>query len=513
MRLRSRGAHTFDYQLQGQRRALWPRAATALKWVLLLALLLAGVLALQTWRMGSRQLQVPPAPVLAVDEQAAGESLGVAIRARTVSSRQDAALNTDQFVALQAHLRTRYPRVHATLKREMIGGLSLLYRWPGSDEAAKGIGLMAHQDVVDVAPGTQAQWQQAPFAGTLDDGFVWGRGSWDNKAHLVAQLEAVEMLLASGYQPRRTIYLIFGADQQVGGLRGALAIATLMAERKITLDFLVNEGLLISEGVWPGLKPAAALIGVAEKGTVSVLLKLPATQGQESMPPAPGSSAIAVMSTALTRLEAAQRPASLRGVAREMLETLAPEMSGFSRVALSNLWLFGPWVAQQLAARAGTHAQIRTTTAVTRVNAGQLDDGGPGAAEATLNFRLLPGDSQAGLLQQVRNATRDGPFELVVLPGAAEPSKVTPTDSDSYRLINRTVRELFPGTVVAPGLMVASTDSRHFAEVAEHIYRFSPLRAKPEDLARVRGTDERISLSNLAQLIRFYHRLIEQGAK
>ena len=482
--------------------------------VLALVLALAAAVVANTFVLKrSRQLEVPAVPPLAIDEQAAGESLAVAIRARTVSAHDDAALNADQFEALQAHLRSRYPRVHATLKLERVGGLSLLYTWPGSDAAAKGIGLMAHQDVVPIAPGTETAWKAEPFVGTLRDGFVWGRGAWDDKANLIAQLEAVEMLLAGGFQPRRTVHLIFGADEEVGGLRGAAAIARLMAQRGVKLDFVIDEGLLITEGVMPGLSKPAALIGIAEKGYLSVVLKVPATPGHSSMPPPKGSSAIAMMSAALARLDDHQLPAAIQGVAREMFETVAPEMSGFGRVALSNLWLFGPLVRRQLEAGASTNAMLRTTTALTVVNAGNKDNVLPGQAQATVNFRLLPGDTQASVMDHVRRAANDGRFELIALPGASEPSKVTPTDSDSYRLINRTVRELFPGTVVAPGLMIAATDSRHFDAVADHIYKFSPVRARPEDLPRFHGTDERIALANLAELIRFYHRLLQQGAR
>jgi carboxypeptidase PM20D1 len=488
-----------------------------IKRVLLTLLALVALLVLavvvNTWRQGSRQVDVPPLAPIAVDEKAAGESLAVAIRAKTVSSPDDATLNADQFEALHAHLQARYPRLHAALAREVVGGLSLLYTWPGSDPAAKPIMLMAHQDVVPIAPGTEKTWQAEPFAGELKDGFVWGRGSWDDKANLISQMEAVEMLVASGFRPKRTVYLAFGADEEVGGLRGAKAIAALMAERKVRLDFVIDEGLLITEGVLPGLKPPAAIIGIAEKGFMSVALRVSATPGHSSMPPPKGTSAIAMMSAALNRIDDDQFPAALKGVAREMFDTVAPEMSGFNRIALSNLWLFGPVVQKQLEAGASTNAMLRTTTALTIVNAGNKENVLPGRAEATVNFRLLPGDNLTGVLAHVKQAVANDRFEFVTLPGATDPSKVAPTDSASYRLIERSVRELFPGTVVAPGLMIGGTDSQHFGNVSDHIYKFSPVRARPEDLPRFHGTNERISTANLAELIRFYHRLVQQAAQ
>jgi carboxypeptidase PM20D1 len=198
-------------------------------------------------------------------------------------------------------------------------------------------------------------------------------------------------------------------------------------------------------------------------------------------------------------------------VARQMFETVAPEMSGLNRVAMSNLWLFGPMVQKQLEAGASTNAMLRTTTALTIVNAGNKDNVLPGLAEATVNYRLLPGDTQDTVLEHAKQAIGNDRIELKVRT-AVEASNVAPTDSASYKLIERTVRELFPDTIVVPGLMVGGTDSKHFEDICDHVYKFSPVRAKPEDLARFHGTNERISTTNLAELIRFYHRLLSQGA-
>ena len=356
--------------------------------LLAIVALLALAVAVNTWRQGSRQIDVPPLAPIALDEKAATESLAVAIRARTVSSREDRNLNADQFQALHAHLQARYPKAHAVLEREVVGGLSLLYTWKGSDPSAQPILLMAHQDVVPIAPGTEANWQAEPFAGTIKDGFVWGRGAWDNKANLISQMEAIELLAAAGFKPRRTVYLAFGADEEVGGLAGAKVIAELLRDRKVRLDFVIDEGLLITEGVMPGLAAPAAIIGIAEKGFMSVELSVEATPGHSSIPPAQGTSAIAMMSQALARLDERQLPAEMKGVARAMFETLAPEMSGMNRVAMSNLWLFGPLVKKQLEAGASTNAMLRTTTALTIVNAGNKENVLPGVADATVNFRL-----------------------------------------------------------------------------------------------------------------------------
>ena len=190
--------------------------------------LLAAVVVINTLRQGSRQLNLPPAPSLAVDEAGAAQRLAGAIRLQTVSSQTD-------------------PAQHAALKREVVGDFSLLYTWAGTDAAAKPVLLLAHLDVVPIAPGTEKDWQASPFAGEVKDGFIWGRGTWDNKGNLIAQLETVELLLANGFKPRQTIYLAFGADEEVGGLRGALQISKLLQSRNVKLDFVLDEGLLITD--------------------------------------------------------------------------------------------------------------------------------------------------------------------------------------------------------------------------------------------------------------------------
>ena len=482
----------------------------------LLAVLIA-VVALNTLRKGSKQLDVAPLAVLPVDEAGAASRLGESVRLRTISSREEAALNAEQFKQLHTLLQSRFPKAHTVLKREMVGDLNVLYTWEGSNAKINPILLMAHQDVVPIAPGTEGDWQVAPFSGEVKDGFVWGRGSWDDKGNLMSQMEAVEMLAASGFKPERTIYLAYGADEEVGGLRGAAKIAAVLKERKVHLDFVIDEGLMVLDGVLPGLSKPAAVIGVAEKGYLSVVLKMSATPGHSSVPPKKGTSAIAMMSAALSRLEDQQLPGGIRGVASEMFDTIAPEMGGFGRVALSNLWLFGPVVQKQLEAAASTNAMLRTTTSLTIVNAGNKENVLPGRAEATVNFRILPGDTKEQVMEHVRSEVAQvvptDKFELFALPGAVNASKVAPTDSAQYKMLNRTIREVFPDVLVAPGLMVAGTDSIHYGDISDHIFKFSPVRAKSEDLKRFHGTNERLSVVNYAEAIRFYHQLLTTGAK
>ncbi len=473
---------------------------------------LAIAVGLKTLWMPSRQLVVAAATPVAVDAAAAASRLGAAVRFRTIASPDDADANAAEFDGLHTLLQASFPKAHAVLQREAVGRSGLVYTWPGSDPKAPPFALMAHQDVVPIAPGTEGDWQQPPFSGAVKDGFVWGRGSWDDKGNLMSIMEAVELLAASGFRPRQTVYLVLGQDEEIGGPRGAAAVALLFRQRGIHLQFVLDEGLLITEGLIAGLDKPAALIGVAEKGYVSVQLTANATGGHSSMPPPQaGQSAIGMMSVALARLEEVQMPSSVRGLSRETFETIAPEMSGANRVFLSNLWLFGPLVEQQLKKSAGTNAALRTTTALTVVRAGNADNVLPGRATATVNFRLLPGDSSDAVVEHVTRVVANPAIRIEKARGGSEASRVASTDAPGYRLIAETLRQLHPDTIVAPGLMVGATDSRHFEGVADDIYKFSPVRAKAEDLKRFHGTNERISTDNYVELIQFYHRLLSNA--
>lgn len=481
----------------------------ALLGLLLVVVLLVAAVAVKTVATPSQQVAVAPAKKLDIDLEAASKRLSTAITFRTVSGLDDPATNAAEFDKLHAFLEQQFPKVHATLKREVVGNKALLYTWQGSDASAKPVALMAHQDMVPIAPGTDKAWSVDPFSGEIKDGYIWGRGTLDNKSNLFAQMEAVEGLIAAGFQPKQTVYFVMGDDEEVSGLRGALPIAELLKSRGVRLDWVLDEGLLVLDGAVPGLSKPAALIGLAEKGYGTFFLSLDTAPGHSSMPPQ--HSAIGSMSAALARLEANPMPGGIQGIAGQMFGALAPEMSGVNRVALSNLWLTAPLVQGMLEKSPSTNAMLRTTTALTIVRAGNKDNVLPGRIEAAVNFRILPGDSIDSVEAYLRKTLANDDIKIKRYPGNSEPSPVSPTDSNGYRAIQQAVRQTFPDAVVAPGLMTAATDSRHFSLVSDAVYRFSPFHLKGEDLTRFHGTNERLSVVNYGEMIGFYHQLLSNG--
>lgn len=478
-----------------------------LRLLLLTILVLAVVLIANALMQRPLQPQVPAASALPIDPQAAARRLAKAITMPTVSFEDPKRLNRAAFERLHAFLTDHYPRVREQLDRQVVADLSLLYTWPGSDPDLPAVMLTAHQDVV---PADEAQWSQPPFSGVIEDGYIWGRGSMDDKVGVLGILEAAEYLLGTGFQPRRTIYFAFGHDEELDGT-GAAAIAEELRARGARVDFVLDEGMMIVEGIVPALAPPAALIGVAEKGYANVTLRVDAPGGHASIPP--HETAVGILATALTRLGASPMRARLEGPVQEMFRWLSPQMSIGPRIVLGNLWLFGPLVRAELARSPETNATIRTTAAPTMLSASDAPNVLARRASAVVNYRILPGDSIEGVLEHVRRAVDDPRVQVELGPGQAnEPTPVSPIDTDAFAHIAASVRAVFPETVVAPSLVIPATDARHYGALTDKVYRLLPISVTAQDVARFHGIDERISVTGYADVISFYTQLLRRAA-
>jgi carboxypeptidase PM20D1 len=471
---------------------------------------LAGVALGRTALYGSTASAVESAPQIAIPEGAA-ERLAGALRFPTISPEDPAAFDAEAFGSLHAFLATSFRKAHAQLERETIATHSLLYTWRGSDPSLKPILLMGHQDVVPIEPGTEGQWEHPPFAGRIADGYIWGRGAIDNKSAIVGLLEAIELLVGEGFRPARTIHLAFGHDEEVGGTRGAREIARLLERRDVQLEMVLDEGGVIGEGILPGISSPVALVGIAEKGFLSIELSTRVTGGHSSLPPK--ESAIGILSDAIARLEENQMPARFEGPTQLLFEKIGPALPLPQRAAFANLWLTHAAVLGQLEDSPTTNAMVRTTIAPTVFQAGAKDNVLPSQARAVINFRILPGDSSASVLEHVRTVVDDDRVEIEVVGRfSAEPSAVSRTDSESFRRLERTIRRVNPDAIVAPYLVVVVSDARYFSGLSANVFRFLPLRLDKEDLARMHGANERISVRDYVMAVRFYRQLIVDNA-
>ncbi|HEX2138136.1 MAG TPA: M20 family peptidase [Woeseiaceae bacterium] len=471
--------------------------------VLLALVLLAGVLLVNTLRVSSAAAGAAGAVESPALEEAALRRLSAAISHRTVSSG-DSAGAPAPFSAFHAFLQDAFPRVHAELTHRRIGGLSLLYEWPGTDTAAKPVLFLAHQDVVPAAdPGA---WTHPPFSGAIEAGYVWGRGAMDDKSSLMGWLEAVEQLLASGFRPARTVYLAFGHDEETGGEAGAREIARYLASRGVQLEFVLDEGGFVGRGLMPGLAAPVALVGIAEKGYLTVELTATEEGGHSSRPPE--RTAIGMVSRAVARLEENPFPGRLDGATEAMFDRLAPHLPFGQRLVVANRWLLEPVLVAALESRTNTAPLVRTTTAATVFSAGEKDNVLARHATAMMNLRILPGETVDATLERIELVI-DDPRVQVRTTTAVEPSPTSSTTSPAWKLLERSIREVLGDEiVVAPYLLVAGTDSKHFAPLADDVYRFFALTVTPDDVVRFHGIDERIAVEDYANVIAIYRRIL-----
>jgi carboxypeptidase PM20D1 len=427
------------------------------------------------WRTATfgplRAAAVAAAGAVQIAVDAVASRLAEAIRHPTISYLEADRWQSGPFDAFLNFLEREFPGVHQRLDHRLIGGHTVLFRWPGAEPARDPVLLLAHYDVVPVEPGTDGAWTHPPFAGVIADGYVWGRGALDNKGSVLAILEAVEMLVAEGFQPERTVLLAFGHDEEIGGVEGAARVAAYFAERDERLGVVLDEGGFIvpDNGVIDG---PLALVGTAEKGYLSLHLAVHGAGGHSSQPPP--ETPVGILAGAIHRIERAGFEPRLMPPTQDLFRHVAPELPVGQRLVFANEWLFRPLIVRQLAADHLTNAMIRTTAAPTMLRGSDKDNVLPVTAEAVINFRLLPGDTVDTVIARVRRIVDDARVELAPIGIAIDSSPVTTTDTAEFALLARTIREIRADTTVAPYLVIGATDARHFVALANHVYRFLP---------------------------------------
>jgi carboxypeptidase PM20D1 len=441
-----------------------------------------------------------------IDGEAYLEHLAEAVRIRTVSFEE--RNHPGDIYAVHTFLRDTYPltmQKHCTV--ETVNDLSRLITWEGTDPDLDPIVLMAHMDTVPVEEGTEADWEVDPFSGAIVGDELWGRGTLDDKGPLIAVMEAVEHLLGTGFEPRRTVMIALGHDEEIGGLEGAAHTAALLRERGVRPWFVIDEGGAVVDELPPLTKRQVALVKTSEKGHITLKLTAAGQGGHSSTPPK--STAIGNLATAIKRLEAKPFPARV-GVLEPLFTALRPGLDPRTGRVVDNLRFTGPLVARALSRQPETDALIRTTTAVTMVSGGVKENVLPQEAWAIVNFRILQGDSLASVVERVEKLV--GPGVSVEPHGTHrdEPSRVSSTESDAWGVVKQSIEETYPDALVAPWILTGATDSRHFADIAGDVYGFGAFTLAIGEYG-IHGTGERMRTSDAEPAVSFFCRLIRNA--
>ncbi len=476
-------------------------------------LLLIGVLLVRTFNYGSSaagyRVELPPPPAISDERAASNLSRAIQFKTVTLAGGDPRPGSEGEWLALHDWLKDTYPAAHTIMSREYVPGtLALLFTWTGSDPSLKPILLMAHQDVVPVNIGTEHDWTGAPFAGEILDGYVYGRGAIDDKGSLVAIMEAVEALAASGFQPRRSIIILFGHDEEVRG-SGAEKGVALLKSRGVEPEMALDEGFMIVDPS-PLTGKAMGFIGVAEKGYLTLAVTATGTGGHSSTPPR--DSATVRLARAIVALDERQMPADFsRPPISELFAAAAPDMPFLQRMAFANQWAFGWMIDRQMAGLPAGNAMIRTTTAPTMLSGSAKENVLAQRATAMINFRVHPNDSVEDVVRHARQVTSgiDGIEITLAADGiASEASPVSPTDNRAYAVLASVAEATAGGAPAAPGLVLGATDARFAYAITPNVYRFAPAILSPDELTGFHGTNERLSVTNMGRLARGYAQII-----
>lgn len=482
---------------------------TRLKRLLLLGLLvLIVVMTIKTIRFSSKQISIDPVKHVELDP-AISTRLSEAVQIKTISYEDH--IDTLEFEKFKTFIDSNYLLCNQLLEREVHNEYSFIYKWKGSNSDLNPVLFIAHIDVVPVEPASLVQWEEDPFGGAIKDGFIWGRGTLDDKLSVLGLLEASEWLLKNGYKPARSIYMAFGHDEEVSGINGAQSIAAQFKREGLQFEYVLDEGMAIVDGAMPGINQPVAYVGLNEKGYATFELVANIGEGGHSSMP-PRETAIGVLAESIRKLEKNQMPGSFADPIISMFEYVGPEMQPHFKVIFANRWLFNGLLKKIFSAKYTTNSLLRTTTAVTMAEAGIKENVLPVEAKATVNFRILPEETIEDVIAHVTKVINDDRVTINVSPASSNPPENSQIDAFGFKVLHQTIREVFPEVIVAPSMMMATSDCRHYEEVGLNNYRFLPMLLTENDVSRIHGTNERIKVEDYKNVVQFYYWLLQRSS-
>jgi len=476
--------------------------------LLVILIFFIALLLFRTLRFRDRSTALEPIPAISIHETQIAHHLSEAVQIRSVSKVDASDADQQPFIVMRDWIKKTYPLLSSELERTVINEYSLLFKWKGTQNKLDPVLFNAHLDVVPVEEETLDEWDSDPFSGEIKDGYVWGRGTLDMKNQLIALLEAVEGLIQAGYTPKRTIYLAFGHDEEISGFHGAKIIGEQLKSNNVKLAAVLDEGGMLTQGMLVGVDEPVGLVGITEKGYLTLKLSAQGKPGHSSTPPR--QTAVGVIARALALMDDNPMPARIDFIL-PTLQNIGYLLPFGLQLVIANAWLFKPILLKQLAKNAQTNAVIRTTHAATMIEGGIKDNILPALASAKVNCRLLPGDSAQDVIDHFTKVINDPRVVISTdeKSGSWGASDMSPTDTPAYLSLDLVIRQVFNNVAVAPYACIAATDSRYYQPICKNIYKFSPVLITSESRSGIHGINEHISVDGLGKMVVFLTRLMK----
>ncbi|KQT25880.1 peptidase [Chryseobacterium sp. Leaf405] len=453
------------------------------------------------------------------------QRLSGGLKIPTVSSGELGEFNFSPFDTIKEYLKTSYPLIYQNVEYVEVNRYGLVYKLKGKNSSLDPILFLSHTDVVP--PGdapvkdksenvfrpddkplpavskVSDEWDFAPFSGAVANGRIYGRGSIDMKGMLFSLMESLNNVIKNKHIPERDIYLAFGFDEEVGGLQGAVYIANYFKQKNIKFDAVYDEGgLVLEKGSVAGINSDVAVIGCAEKGFLSVKIKVKGLGGHASMPPA--ESAIGKAAIIMHRLETDQMKPMMTPLIKQFFDSIGGSMPFMNRVAIANQWLLRPVLLSKMTKNNSTNSLVRTTTALTMMKGSDAPNVLSPEVEFVVNFRLLPGNTIQQVKEHIAKATKGFNVEVQEIDNVKEASAVSPTDTKAFKLIQAGIKEIYPSAISTPYLTIGATDAYKYQIVSKNIYRFMPIKINDAKKQSIHSTNEYLSIENYMKMIHYF---------
>ena len=439
---------------------------------------------------------------ITLDEDKIVRDMVAMIRCKTVSNRDDSLVDWSEYEKFEAEIRMRFPKLFEVARFEKVGKTGLLFYIKGQSSSAPSV-CMAHYDVV---PVEEEGWSKPAFEGIIEDNLIWGRGTLDTKGTLCGVLEATEKLLLDGYVPKNDLYLAFSGEEEIDG-DSCKEIVAYLDGHGVKPVIVLDEGGAVVEKVFPGVDRECALIGIAEKGSVSVDFSMESNGGHASTPPV--KTVMGQLSRAVVAIEKHPFKKQMTKPVKQMFDVLGRESNFLFRMIFANLWCFGPVLDLYGRLCGGEiNALLRTTVAVTRMEGSKAYNVMPPKGSMGLNMRLLGDDTVESAVAYLNKTIKNDNIKATVVSGM-NPSIVSDTACLEYAKLKEAIHMTWPEAVVSPYLMMACSDSRHYCRITDHVYRFSAMKLSKEERGMIHGNDERIPIPTLIKTVEFYVRLLK----
>jgi len=469
-----------------------------------------------------------------IKNDSAIQRLSGGLKIPSVSSGELGEFNYSPFDTIKEYLKASYPLIYQNTEFVEVNTYGLVFRLKGSNPSLDPILFLSHTDVVP--PGdaevkdksenifrpddkplpavseVSEEWDFGPFSGAVANGRIYGRGSIDMKGMLFSLLESMNNLIKTKHIPQRDIYLAFGFDEEVGGQQGAVKIAEYFKNKSIEFDAVYDEGgLILEKGSVTGINSDVAVIGCAEKGFLSVKVKVKGLGGHSSMPPT--ESAIGKAAIIMQRLENDQMKPVMTPLINQFFTNVGGSMPFVNRMAIANQWLLKPVLLSQLTKNNSTNALVRTTTALTMMKGSDAPNVLSPEVEFVVNFRLLPGNTVKDVKQHITEATKGFDVEIEEIDTVKEASAVSPTNTKAFKLIESAIKEIHPSAIATPYLTVGATDAYKYQIVGKNIYRFMPIKINNAEKQSIHSTNEYLSIENYMKMIHYFEYIMRNYDK